>query len=201
MLENTKIVRIVIDPHKVLPLIPATAGAAAPARPLVPAKPAANFPGTFTFISKADIEKTLKETEVPGAYGDRAVRTVDLPALNFRVGVYVLHGTKTSDRVPDSGWYHSHIAEIYYFLHGAGTFMIGGSLENPTEDGADSYSTKVVRGPSVSGKFKGVTEQTFEAGDLLIAPTGVPHTPGKTTVAPRDIVRIALDPDKVLPLK
>jgi quercetin dioxygenase-like cupin family protein len=59
----------------------------------------------------------------------------------------------------------------------------------------------VVRGPSVSGTFRGVTEQKIEAGDLIIAPVGVPHVTGKTTEAPRDILRIALDPDKVLPLK
>jgi hypothetical protein len=106
-----------------------------------------------------------------------------------------------SDRTPTAGWYHTNIAEIYTFLRGAGSFMIGGTLENTTEDAADSYSTKMVRGPSVSGNFKGVTEQKMETGDWLIAPTGVPHIPGKVTMAPRDIMRIALDPDKVLPLK
>ena len=119
------------------------------------------------------------------------VRTVDLPAINFRVGVYVLHGTKPSDKVPAIGWYHRNIAEIYYFLRGAGTFAIGGSLENPTADDPNNYSTKVVRGPSVSGIMKGFTEQKVEAGDLLIAPPGVPHVPGKVTAVPRDIVRIA----------
>jgi len=203
MFETTKIVRIVIDPHKIMPLhsavgqtTPAT-GQPTPAA----AKPASKLEGTWTFISKADIDKVLKEEETPGTYGDRAVRTVDLPAINFRVGVYVLHGTKLSDKVPPGGWYHTNIAEVYTFMRGAGSFMIGGSLDNPTEDGADSYSTKMVRGPSVSGTFKGVTEQKMEAGDWLIAPTGVPHVPGRVTMAPRDIMRIALDPDKVLPLK
>ena len=41
----------------------------------------------------------------------------------------------------------------------------------------------------------------IEAGDLIIVPIGVPHVTGRTTQAPRDIMRIALDPDKVLPLK
>jgi hypothetical protein len=59
----------------------------------------------------------------------------------------------------------------------------------------------MVRGPSVTGTFKGATNQKFEAGDVLIAPTGVPHTPSLTTAVPRDILRIAIDPDKVLPLK
>jgi mannose-6-phosphate isomerase-like protein (cupin superfamily) len=199
MSETTKIIRIVIDPHKVLPLFPHT-GQNPPATP-APAKVAPKLPGTFTFIPKSEIDQTLKETETPGTYGDRAVRTVDLPALNFRLGVYVIHRATPSNEAPASGWYHTHIAEIYYVLRGAGTFMVGGSLENPTADDSNSYSTKVVRGPSVSGKFNGVTEQKIEAGDLIIAPIGVPHVTGRTTQAPRDIMRIALDPDKVLPLK
>ena len=199
MSEQTKIIRVVIDPHKVLPLFPHT-GQNPRATP-APARVAPKLPGTFTFLPKAEIDKTLKETETPGTYGDRAVRTVDLPVLNFRLGVYVIHRAATSNEAPASGWYHTHIAEIYYVMRGAGTFMVGGTLENPTVDDPNSYSTKVVRGPSISGKFKGVTEQKIEAGDLIIAPIGVPHVTGRTTQGPRDILRIALDPDKVLPLK
>jgi mannose-6-phosphate isomerase-like protein (cupin superfamily) len=199
MSETTKIIRVVIDPHKVLPLFPHTGQNLAPTP--APAKVAPKLAGTFTFIPKAEIDKTLNETETPGTYGDRAVRTVDLPALNFRLGLYVIHRPTTSNEAPASGWYHTHIAEIYYVMRGGGTFMVGGSLDNPTPDDPNSYSTRVVRGPSVSGKFKGVTEQRIEAGDLIISPIGVPHVTGRTTEAPRDIMRIALDPDKVLPLK
>lgn len=201
MMERTKIVRVVIDPHRVLPLVPpTTTGLKATPAPAA-AKPAPKLAGTFTYIPKSDIDKALAETEAPGTYGDRAVRTVDLPALNFRLGVYVIHRAKLSDQAPATGWYHTRIAEIYYVMRGAGTFLVGGSLENPSEDSPDSYSTKVVRGPSVSGTFHGVTEQKIEAGDLVIAPIGVPHVTGRTTSAPRDILRVALDPDKVLPLK
>jgi mannose-6-phosphate isomerase-like protein (cupin superfamily) len=201
MMERTRIIRIVLDPHKVLPIFPPTGQNSTPALPIAPAKPASRLPGAFTFISREEIDKTLKETESPGVYGDRAVRTVDLPAINYRVGVYVIHRAMPSSEAPATGWYHTHLSEIYYILRGAGTFLAGGSLENPTEDDPNSYSTKMVRGPSVSGKFKGVTEQKIEAGDLVIAPVGVPHVTGKTTMAPRDIIRVAIDADKVLPLK
>jgi len=201
MMERTKIIRVVIDPHRVLPIFPSIGDASPAALPPAPARPAPKLAGTFTYIPKAEIDKTIKETETPGTYGDRAVRTVDLPAINFRLGVYVIHRAKPSDEAPSTGWYHTHVAEIYYILRGAGSFMVGGTLENPTEDSRDSYSTKAVRGPSVSGTFKGVTEQKIEAGDLVIAPIGVPHVTGRTTISPRDILRIALDPDKVLPLK
>jgi mannose-6-phosphate isomerase-like protein (cupin superfamily) len=203
--EPTKIIRVVIDPHRVMPLFPATTQTSAPSPAHAPAgKPAASLPGTFTYIPKADVDRVLKEEETPGPSGDRPVRTVDLPNINWRLGVYVLHSPempKTPGGPATSGWYHTHIAEIYYFMQGAGTFMIGGSLDNPTADAPDSYSTRMVRGPSVSGVFKGATNLKFEAGDLLIAPVGVPHTPSQITAVPRDILRIAIDPDKVLPLK
>jgi mannose-6-phosphate isomerase-like protein (cupin superfamily) len=207
MTGPTRIIRVVIDPHMVMPLFPHLAQTSVPAKPqtTAPAKVAApKLSGTFTFIPKADIDKVLKEEETPGPSGDRPVRTVDLANINWRLGVYVLHAAempKTSKGPATSGWYHTHIAEIYYFMQGAGTFMIGGTLENPTADAPDSWSTKMVRGPSVSGTFKGATDLKYEAGDLLIAPTGVPHTPSEVTAIPRDIMRIAIDPDKVLPLK
>jgi mannose-6-phosphate isomerase-like protein (cupin superfamily) len=146
----------------------------------------------------------LKEIEeVPGPSTDRAVRTIDLPNMNYRLGVYVLRTAKMP-RTPEpagAGWYHTKIAEMYYFLNGTGSFAIGGTLENPQEDAADAYSTRVVRGPSVSGTFKGHTEVKVAPGDMIIAPTGVPHRPSAITSAPRDILRLAIDPDKVLPLK
>ena len=202
MAETTKIIRIVIDPRRVLPLHPAVAGdSVAKAQPRSAARPPAKLPGTYTFIPKAEIDKTLKQIETPGSYGDLAVRTVDLANMNYRLGVYVLHSVKPSETRPANGWYHTEIAELYYVMRGAGTFLIGGALLNPKPDDPNSYSTKMVRGPSVSGQFQGVTEQTIEAGDVLIAPMGVPHTPGRTTEAPRDIMRIAIDPARVLPLK
>ena len=201
--ERTKIVRVVIDPHKVMPIFPASGQASKPV-PVATGKPASKMPGTWVYIPKADVDKVMKDIEKPGAYGDQAVRTIDLPNINYRVGVYVLHSAnlpKTPQTPAKSGWYHTSIAEIYYFMRGAGGFMIGGTLENPKPDAADSYATKMVRGPSVSGDFKGGTQQMVEAGDMLIAPTGVPHTPSMTTAVPRDIMRIAIDPDHVLPLK
>ena len=202
--EPTRIVRVVIDPHKVMPLFPATGQASAASQKTAAAKPAPSLPGTFTFIPKADIDRVLKEEETPGPSIDRPVRTVDLPNMNWRLGVYVLHSPempKTPGVPATSGWYHNNIAEIYYFLQGAGTFMAGGSLDNPASDAPDSYSTRMVRGPSVSGVFRGATNLKFDAGDWLIMPTGVPHTPSQITAVPRDILRIAIDPDKVLPLK
>jgi len=201
MTHGTSIIRMVIDPRKVLPLYPTNGPP--PQQPRV-VNPAPKLPGSVTIITKAEIDKMLKEIEdVPGPSTDRAVRTIDLANMNYRLGVYVLR-TAQMPRTPESagvGWYHTHIAEMYYFLHGTGTFAIGGSLENPQEDAADAWSTRMVRGPSVSGNFKGHTEVKFVPGDMIIAPMGVPHRPSAITSVPRDIIRFAIDPDKVLPLK
>jgi mannose-6-phosphate isomerase-like protein (cupin superfamily) len=201
MTHGTSIIRVAIDPKKVLPLYP-TKGLP-PQQPRV-LNPPPNLPGSVTIITKAEIDKMLKEIEdVPGPSTDRAVRTIDLANMNYRLGVYVLRTAQMPKATESAGagWYHTHIAEIYYFLHGTGTFAIGGTLEKPVEDGADAWSTRMVRGPSVSGTFKGQTEVKFQPGDMIIAPTGVPHRPSQILSVPRDILRIAVDPDKVLPLK
>ena len=127
----------------------------------------------------------------------------NLANMNYRLGVYVLRSAQMpkKDEPAGAGWYHTNIAEAYYFLRGTGTFAIGGTLENPVADDPNAWSTKMVRGPSVSGTFKGATELKFGPGDIIIAPTGVPHRPSQILSVPRDIMRIAIDPDKVLPLK
>ena len=93
MTEPTKIIRVVIDPHRVMPLFPATTQVSSQTRPqtTAAAKVAPKLPGTFTFIPKADIDRVLKEEETPGPSGDRPVRTIDLANINWRLGVYVLH--------------------------------------------------------------------------------------------------------------
>ena len=61
--------------------------------PVATGEPAPTLAGAWTYVPKADIDAVVKEIEKPGAYGDQAVRTIDLPTINYRVGVYVLHST------------------------------------------------------------------------------------------------------------
>jgi mannose-6-phosphate isomerase-like protein (cupin superfamily) len=157
-------------------------------------KPGASKSGTFTFIPHADLEVLMKTN------GDHPARVVDI-AKSYNLGAYLLHFDTRPPNTSLGGWAHNDISELYYVIRGAGTFLIGGELENPTKDDPNGESVKTVRGPSVSGRIKGYTAQKYVAGDIMIIPVGVPHLPGYEVTEKTDIVRVVIDPDKALNLK
>ena len=53
--------------------------------------------------------------------------------------------------------------------------------------------------PSVTGTLKGYINQKLNAGDVLIVGPGEPHSPGDFT-EPTKIIRVVIDPHKVMPL-
>src|SRR5437763_9867983 len=158
------------------------------------AKPASSKSGTLTFIPHADLEALMKTN------ADHPARVVDI-AKSYNLGAYLLHFDPRPPNTNLGGWAHNDISELYYVIRGAGTFLIGGELENPTKDDPNTDSVKTVRGPSVSGKIKGYTAQKYVAGDIMIIPVGVPHLPGYEVTEKTDIVRVVIDPDKALNLK
>jgi len=172
-----------------------------PAQKTPAGKPAGNLPGTFTYIPKADVEK-VQNAILNRRPNDSPVRMVDVGG-KYNLGVYTLNYSEASKPrpagAPVNGWYHRDIAEVYYFASGAGTWRVGGELENPTEDDINGRSVKEVRGPGVIGVLKGYTDQKFAAGDILIVPPGVPHSPGLMT-EPTKIIRVVIDPHSVMPL-
>src|SRR6266581_9455349 len=108
---------------------------------------------TFTFIPHADLEALMKTN------GDHPARVIDI-AKSYNLGAYLLHfETRPTTTGPLNGWAHNDISELYYVIRGAGTFLIGGELENPTQDDPNGQSVKEVRGPSMSGQIKGYTTQ------------------------------------------
>src|SRR2546426_12701852 len=113
-------------------------------------KPASSKSGTFTFIPHADLETLMKTN------GDHPARVVDI-AKSYNLGAYLLHFDPRAPNTGLNGWAHNDISELYYVIRGAGTFLIGGELENPTKDDPNTDSVKTVRGPSVSGKINGYT--------------------------------------------
>src|SRR5881397_602244 len=131
-------------------------------------KPAGSLPGTFTFIPKASIEKVQQGIQDKALNNDSPVRMVD--AGKFNLGVYTLNTEPTPPRPagqPATGFYHRDIAEVYLLVSGAGSWRVGGEIENPTEE-PDDRSRREVRGPSVTGTLKGFTNQKLSAGDVLI---------------------------------
>jgi hypothetical protein len=158
-------------------------------------KPAAPKSGTFTFIPHGDLEALMKTN------GDHPARVVDV-AKSYNLGAYLLHfDARPATTGPLNGWAHNDISELYYVIRGAGTFLIGGELENATKDDPNSPSVKEVRGPSVTGRIKGYTNQKYAAGDIMIIPVGVPHLPGYEVTEKTDIVRVVIDPERALNLK
>src|SRR3989454_3022612 len=156
--------------------------------------PSKSAAATHTFISRADIETLMKTN------GDHPARVVDI-AKSYNLGAYLLHFDPRPPNTNLGGWAHNDISELYYVIRGAGTFLIGGELENPTKDDPNTDSVKTVRGPSVSGKINGYTAQKYVAGDIMIIPVGVPHLPGYEVTEKTDIVRVVIDPEKALNLK
>src|SRR5437867_7585893 len=150
--------------------------------------------GTLTFIPHADLEALMKTN------GDHPARVVDI-AKSYNLGAYLLHFDPRPPNTNLGGWAHNDISELYYVIRGAGTFLIGGELENPTKDDPNTDSVKTVRGPSVSGKINGYTAQKYVAGDSMIIPVGVPHLPGYEVTEKTDIVRVVIDPERALNLK
>jgi len=158
------------------------------------AKPASSKSGTFTFIPHADLETLMKTN------GDHPARVVDI-AKSYNLGAYLLHFDARPPAKALNGWAHNDISELYFVIRGAGTFLIGGELENASKDDPNGESVKTVRGPSVSGQIKGYTAQKYVAGDIMIIPVGVPHLPGYEVTEKTDIVRVVIDPEKALNLK
>ena len=157
-------------------------------------RPTVGKAGSFTFIPHADLEALMKTN------GDHPARVVDI-AKSYNLGAYLLHFEARSPNTMLNGWLHNDISELYYVIRGAGTFLIGGELENPTKDDPTGESVKTVRGPSMSGRIKGYTAQKYVAGDIMIIPVGVPHLPGYEVTEKTDIVRVVIDPERALTLK
>src|SRR5437667_4352205 len=94
--------------------------------------------GTFTFIPHADLETLMKTN------GDHPARVVDI-AKCYNLGAYLLHFDARPPAKALNGWAHNDISELYFVIRGAGTFLIGGELENASKDDPNGESVKPVR--------------------------------------------------------
>ena len=160
-----------------------------------------NLPGNFTFIPKAAQDALLKAI-IDGAPQDQSVRMVDTPSGHL--GAYVLHWEPRTPApgTPANAFYHSDITELYYVLRGSGTILLGGELAKATEGDPNGRAVKEVSGPTANGTMAGrYTTQKIAAGDVFIVPPGVPHAMGYEVTTPLEILRVVIDPKRVLPIK
>ena len=169
-------------------------GAATPYRgkPMPPNTPGA----TYTVIRGSDLQTILSQTG-----GDTPARVVTSPAGNY--GVFVLTAQPAAPRVgvAPNGTYHVDTAEIYYVVNGTGTALLGGELENATENDPEGRVVKEVSGPSVGGTLKNFTAVRYTPGTILIVPPGVPHQATYDVISKTDFLVIRIDPKKLITLK
>jgi uncharacterized RmlC-like cupin family protein len=157
----------------------------------------ANTPGaTYTVIRGGDLQTIANQ-----AGGDTAIRVVQSPAGNYGAYVLTYQPTAPQPGAPVNGTYHSEVAEIYYVLNGTGTALLGGELENATENDPESNGVKNVTGPSAGGVLKGATAVRFTPGTILIVPPGVPHQAGYDIITKTDYLIFRVDPKKLITLK
>jgi mannose-6-phosphate isomerase-like protein (cupin superfamily) len=93
---------------------------------------------------------------------------------------------------------HDQTTETYIVISGSGTLVTGGQMVNGRRSGPDSEVTKILNGPSCSGRSAGIiVSRKMNVGDISVIPAGVPH--GWTEITDHvDYLSVRPDPDKVL---
>lgn len=153
---------------------------------------------TATYISKEEINEVLKNAP-PKV--DQQLKVVDAGPYYMAVGIIHRGPTKDSTDGTTGCLIHHNQTENYVIVSGAGTLVTGGVQENMKESSPDNEGTKILNGPSASGKVKLSTAQSVKvkAGDVVIIPPNVCHNwMGITDHV--DYLSVRPDPDHVLPL-
>jgi mannose-6-phosphate isomerase-like protein (cupin superfamily) len=93
---------------------------------------------------------------------------------------------------------HDDTVETYYVVSGEGTLITGGTIVNGSRSGPDSEVTKILNGPSCSGRVVGdFVSRHMGPGDISVIPAGVPH--GWADITDHvDYLSFRPDPKKVL---
>lgn len=93
---------------------------------------------------------------------------------------------------------HDNTTETYIVISGSGTLVTGGEILNGRRSGPDSEVTRILNGPSCSGRAVGnIVMRKMNVGDISVIPAGVPH--GWVDITDHvDYLSIRPDPDKVL---
>ncbi len=75
-----------------------------------------------------------------------------------------------------SGIAHDDTTEAYVIVSGGGTLVTGGHIVNGFRSGPESEVTKILNGPSCSGRMVGdVVSRKVGLHDVIVIPAGVPH--------------------------
>lgn len=150
-------------------------------------------PSTATDITRAEFMTVLKSMN-PDGVADQQIKVVDIGKYNVAVGI--LH---RSGKAKQNAISHSQVTEIYYVLDGAGTFVTGGSMTNPSAAPADGSTVKVLVGPSTNGSgIQNGQSRRIGPGDVIMVPPGVAHW-FSAIEKDLDYLVFRVDADHVLP--
>lgn len=138
--------------------------------PTTAAAQSASPPTTATDITRVEFATVLKSMN-PDGVADQQIKVVDIGKYNVAIGI--LH---RSGKAKQNAIAHSDITEIYYVIDGAGTFVTGGRMTNPTTADPAGNTVKVLVGPSTNGSgIDGGQSRNIGPGDVIIVPPGVAH--------------------------
>src|ERR1044071_9418525 len=93
-------------------------------------------PSVATDVTKADVDATLKRAPAEGVL-DQQMRVVDIGKYNVAVGV--LHRAAKAKQTAIA---HAQVTEVYHIIDGAGTFVTGGEMIEPTPSPSDGNTVK-----------------------------------------------------------
>src|SRR6476659_7226774 len=119
------------------------------------------------YISAEKIDETLKRS-IANNVVDQPIDAIDVMSPTaHRASLALLHRTKAET----SALIHNRVTEIYQIVEGAGTLVVGGTLEEPTA----TDLTRLNAGPSQSGVHRGGESRRVGPKDVIIVPAGTPH--------------------------
>jgi mannose-6-phosphate isomerase-like protein (cupin superfamily) len=153
--------------------------------------------GTATDIPSAEIQAAAKKT-ASSAVSDQQLRVVSING-EYNVAIGVLHRNRASAQNPAGALEHSEVTEIYQIVSGTGTFVTGGTMDNPKASAPDSQIVKVLDGPSTSGgPIRNGVSRKVGPGDMIVIPPNTPH--GFTEIDDQVVYTVVrVDPHKILP--
>jgi mannose-6-phosphate isomerase-like protein (cupin superfamily) len=144
-------------------------------------------------ITNADIRATIR-TAPTDAVMDQQIRVVDIGTYNVAVGV--LHRAAKAKQTAIS---HAQVTEVYHIIDGAGTFVTGGEMLEPTPSPSDGNTVKVLVGPSTGGtSIRGGQSRRVGPGDVIVIPPGVAHW-FSAVESDMNYLVVRIDPQHVLP--
>ena len=108
-----------------------------------------------THFSAADLQAAL--AKLPTDRPNAVARVFTLDPYNI--------GVEQRQPVAQGAAAHADRAELFYVIKGSGTMLTGGTITDGKQSGVNTQGTTITGG----------TRITFNPGDFIMVPSGVPH--------------------------